>query len=144
MERVEQAVAFFKQGFNCSQSVLQAHCEQFDLDHKTAIKIAEGFGGGMGSMGEVCGAVAGAYMVLGLKQGRINADDREAKIRTAELVREFTRRFQERNSSYLCKDLLGVEIDTPVKQRAARESGLFTTICPKMVRDAAEILEEIL
>jgi len=83
-------------------------------------------------------------MVLGLEHGRTAAGDVQAKDKTRKLVREFARRFEARRDSCLCRDLLGTEIDTPEKQRAAREKGLFTTVCPKIVQDAAEILEEIL
>ena len=144
MDRVESAVSYFTQGFNCAQSVLQAYCEPLGLERDRAVKVAEGFGGGMGSQGEVCGAVTGAYMVLGLAHGRNGLEDRASKARTAELVREFSRRFQARHESTLCRDLLGMEIETPEGQKAAREKKLFTTVCPQMVKDAAEILEEIL
>jgi len=143
MKKVDQAVSYFKQGFLCSQAILATYGEPLGLDRNTALKIAEGFGGGMASMGETCGAVTGAFMVIGLKHGRTEAQDREARHRTHELVREFTSRFASRNASIVCRNLLGCDINTPEGTAMAREKGLFTTVCPKLVGDAAEILEEL-
>jgi C_GCAxxG_C_C family probable redox protein len=143
MSQVEQAVACFSSGFNCSQSILSTYGEALGLDRQTALKLAAGFGGGMGCLGGVCGAVTGAFMVLGLKSGPTGAD-KAAKNRMYELVREFSRRFTARNGSIVCKSLLNCDISTPEGLVAGKEKGLFATICPKMVRDAAEILEEML
>jgi C_GCAxxG_C_C family probable redox protein len=143
MNRAETALSLFAKGFNCSQVVLSAYVEQFGLDGATAMKIASGFGGGMGRMGETCGAVTGAFMVLGLKFGGATPD-REAKERIHAKVREFAQYFKARNSSLSCKNLLGCDISTPKGHEAAREKGLFKTVCPKAVRDAIEILEEML
>lgn len=143
MNKVDQAVSCFRQGFLCSQAILSTYGEPLGLDRNTAIKIAEGFGGGMAGMGETCGAVTGAFMVIGLKHGRTDAQDKEARAKTRELVREFTSRFASRNASIVCRDLLGCDINTPEGTAMAREKGLFTTVCPKMVGDAAEILEEL-
>lgn len=141
--KVEQAVERFKNGFNCSQAVLSSYGEQFGLDCEKAFKVATGFGGGM-RMSDVCGAVTGAFMVLGLKYGNTTAEDKEAKAKTYEMVIEFTNRFEARNGSVMCRDLLGCDISTPEGNKEAQDKGLFSTICPQMVRDSAEILEEML
>ena len=67
MSNAEKAVTTFTNGYSCSQAVVSAYAEQFGLDHDTALRIAGGFGGGMGRRGEVCGALTGAFMVIGLK-----------------------------------------------------------------------------
>ena len=144
MSNVEQAVSCFREGFACSQAILSTYGEEFGLDRNTALKIADGFAGGMAGMGRTCGAVVGSIMVIGLKHGRTKASDKQAKAKTVDLVREFVKRFESRNKSTVCKEMLGCEIDTPVKVGMARIKGLFSTVCPKVVRDAAEILEEIL
>ncbi len=144
MTEVDRALACFKQGFSCSQALLSTYCEQYGLDSTTALKLADGFGGGIAGLGGTCGAVTGAIMVIGLKYGRARADDREAKMKTVEVVREFMARFKARRGSTECADLLGCDIDTPEKYLAAREQGVFTTVCPEVVRDAADILEELL
>jgi C_GCAxxG_C_C family probable redox protein len=144
MSMAEAAVARFQEGCSCSQAILSTYGEQFGLDWETALKVAAGFGGGMGRMGGTCGAVTGALMVLGLKYGGTNAGDSEAKETTYERVREFAARFTARHGSVACKDLLGCDISSPEGLAAARERGLFSTICPKFVRDAAELLEAML
>jgi C_GCAxxG_C_C family probable redox protein len=144
MSRVEEAVTYFKEGFVCSQAVLSAYSMQLGLDRDTALKIADGFGGGMARRGETCGAVTGAFMVIGLKHGRAAVEDAQAHETTYGLVNEFVRRFKLRNGSIVCRELLGCDISTPEGLRSARQQNLFTTVCPKYVRDAAEIIEEIL
>lgn len=141
--RIRQAVDRFNDGLNCSQAVLSSYSEQFGLDCEKALKIAAGFGGGM-RMGRTCGAVTGAFMVLGLKYGNTSAEDKRAKAKTNDMVVEFTNRFKARNGSVMCRDLLGCDISTPQGSKEAQDRGLFTSVCPEMVQDAAEILEEIL
>ncbi len=140
----EEAVNCFKEGFCCSQAALSVYIEEFGLCRETALKIARGFGGGMGRMGRTCGAVAGAFMVIGLKYGNADASDKEAGEKTYGLVRELAQRFENRNGSSICRDLLGCDISKPEGLRNAKENGLFTSVCPRMVRDAVEILEEMM
>ncbi len=143
MNRIETAASRFADGFNCSQAVLSAYAGEFGLDDDTALKIASGFGGGMGRMADTCGAVTGAFMVLGLKYGQASSD-REAKEGIYARIREFADRFQARNGSLVCRDLLGCDISTPEGLQHAKDEKLLTTICPKFVRDASEILGEML
>lgn len=144
MSRVEEAVACFKEGFICSQAVLAAYSVQFGLDRDTALKVADGFGGGMGRMAVTCGAVTGAFMVIGLKHGRTTVEDSQAHEKTYSLVNEFVSRFKSRNGSVVCRELLGCDISTPEGLQSARQQNLFAKICPGYVRDAAEIIEGIL
>ena len=95
-------------------------------------------------MGETCGAVTGAFMVLGLKHGRAKIEDEEAGTRTYGLVNEFVKRFRSRNPSIICKDLLGIDLSTPEGLKQANEKDVHANVCPKFVQDAAEILEEFL
>lgn len=144
MNKAEQAEAVFKEGFCCSQAVLSTHARMFNLDRDTALKIATSFCGGMGRMGDTCGAVTGAFMVIGLKHGKTEAEDDESKERTYGLVREFVKEFESRNGSIKCKDLLGIDIGTPEGLNLIREKNLFDTLCTKLVRDAVEIIEKII
>ena len=144
MKQSDEALSCFKKGFSCSQAVLSAFSAQFRLDHDKALKIAAGFGGGMGRMALTCGAVTGAFMVLGLKHGGTTAEDLPAKDKTRESVKEFSQKFQARNGSITCKDLLGCDVSTPEGNDYARKQGLTKTRCPKFVGDAAEILEQML
>ena len=139
----EQAVERFGKGFNCSQAVLGSYSKQFGLDCEKAFKVATGFGGGM-RMGSTCGAVSGAFMVLGLKYGNTTAEDKEGKENTYKKVEEYTKRFKARNDSVMCRELLGCDLTTPEGMKEAQDKGLFSSICPGMVREAVEILEEMM
>jgi C_GCAxxG_C_C family probable redox protein len=143
MDRIGTAVAAFSEGFSCSQAVFSAFSKELGIDGADALKIASAFGGGMASMGMTCGAVTGALMVIGTKYGRVRAEDTAAKEKTYELAREFMRRFGERHGSIVCRDLLDADISTPKGKQRASESGLFSTLCPRLVADAVTILEEI-
>jgi C_GCAxxG_C_C family probable redox protein len=140
VSRVERAVSLFEEGFSCSQAILSTFGPQLGLDRETALKVATAFGGGTGHMGETCGAVTGAFMVIGLKHGRIRAEDEETRDKAYELVAEFVDKFRSRNGSIVCRELLGCDINTPEGLALAREKN----VCPGFVRDAAEIIEEIL
>jgi C_GCAxxG_C_C family probable redox protein len=113
------------------------------LPAEQGIKLASGFAGGM-RLAQTCGAVTGAFMVLGLKYAGPNCDQRDGRERVYAAIREFAARFQQRNHTVVCKELLGCDISTPQGAQRATQEGLFRTICPKLVQDAAEILEEML
>jgi len=144
MNRVERAVSCFKDGFSCSQALLSTYGAQFGLNREIALKVSGAFGGGMSRMGETCGAVTGAFMVIGLKYGKTRVEDEWTKDETYRLVKEFVERFKSRNGSIICRELLGCDISTPEEMKLAEEKKLVTTLCPKFVQDAAEIIEQIL
>ena len=131
-------------GYSCSQAVFAAYAETLGLDQNQALKIASGLGGGMGRMALTCGAVTGAFLVIGLKHGSASVDDKEAKAKVYRLVREFTKAFIALNGAIGCRELLGYDISTPDGQQKAQAEQLFKTICPEAVKVAAEILEEML
>jgi len=139
--KAKDAVACFNEGFNCAQAVLSTYCKQFGLDREAALRIACGFGGGMGRLQETCGAVSGAYLVIGLKYGQCIKDDGAAKEKTYALVQEFARRFEAGNKTTNCHALLGVDLIDGDRQLASER---VKRICPQMVQDAAEILESLL
>lgn len=140
--KVNEAVDCFNKGFNCSQAILSTYCEQFGLDKTTALKLSCGLGGGMGRLGETCGAVSAAYLLIGLKYGKYEADDNKAKDKTYELVRDFQKRFSAQNNSTICRELLG--LDLMINNDRQKEIERVNEICPVMVKNAAEILESIL
>ncbi|MBN2379973.1 C_GCAxxG_C_C family protein [candidate division WOR-3 bacterium] len=144
MKNADEARKIFEADFNCAQAVLATYAPGLGLDKEQALKIASGFGGGMGRMGEVCGAVAGAFMAIGLKYGMSNVDEKSAKEKTYDLVKEFSARFTELHGSIICRDLIGCDISTPEGRDKAQDQGVFDDLCPKLVYDAAQILEKIL
>lgn len=124
--------------------MLSSYGEEFGLDRELALKVAGAFGGGIARMGAQCGAVTGALMVLGLKYGKAKAGDEGARERTYELAREFVTRFESRHGSIVCRELLGYDLSNPEERAAAKEKGLFDTLCLQLVRDAAEMVGEML
>ena len=140
MSKAEDAVLMFKEGFSCSQAILSTYGQELGIDKATALKISAPFGGGMARMGETCGAVTGAFMVIGLKY----AKDKESKEKLYGLVNKFAEKFKSKNGSILCKELLGCNIGTPEGMKVVKEEGFIDTLCPKLVKDVAEILEDIL
>ena len=143
MTKAERALATFDEGFSCSQAVFTAFCEDHGLDRNLGLKISQAFGGGMAHLGEACGAVTGAFMVIGLKHGRLKADDLAAKEKTYDLMRTFARRFKELHCSLTCRCLLGCDIGTEEGMKTAQEKNLFQTLCRNYVKDAAEIVESL-
>jgi C_GCAxxG_C_C family probable redox protein len=141
--KVEQTVACFKEGYNCTQAVLSTYGPQFGMDRENAVKIGGAFGSGMG-MGETCGAVTGALMVIGLKHAKLKGGSLFSKDKTRDIAREFTARFKARNGTTACRELLGCDLSTPEGIKTAKKEKHFKKHCPKFVQDAAEILEEIL
>lgn len=140
MKRSQLAIENFKT-LNCAQSVLLSYASELNLDEMTALKISAGFGGGM-AMAETCGAVTGAYMVLGLKAQSEGKTIQEIKDETKVAVKKFNEMFLAKHGSLKCKKLLGVNISTPEGSAEANEKNLFNTICPELVGSAAEILEK--
>lgn len=144
MSKADNALDTLKNGFSCSQAVLSAFMGQFDIDRDTALRMSSAFGGGIGGQGEVCGAVTGAFMVMGLKYGSVGQHNDEERERIGKKAGMFMGRFKSRNGSILCRDLLGADIATPEGLETAITKGLFDNICPGIIRSSVEILEEIL
>ncbi|WP_294384763.1 C-GCAxxG-C-C family protein [uncultured Ruminococcus sp.] len=146
MSKGDIAKQNFLNGYNCSQAVLLAFCEDFGLEKETALKISEPFGGGMGRMREVCGTVTGMFMVLGLAMGNSDAKDGSTKKNVYKSVQELAEKFKQDNGSIICRELLGI-------QKANKESYVPSERtneyykkrpCPELCKYAADILEEYL
>ena len=143
-KRKEQvATAYFEEGFNCSQAVFTTFATEFGLSEETALKIATQFGGGA-RKGEMCGAVSGALMVLGLKYGHFHRNAPEEKGNAYKIAEEFMNRFIEKNGTVVCRELLGYDVSKPEDAEKIREKNLFKSVCPEMIRCATRIVEEML
>ena len=142
MNKADLAASRFAQGHNCAQAVLSVFAEESGIEETTALKLATGFGGGMGRQAETCGAVTGAMMALGLLHGP-EQPDRETREEVYAMVRDFTARFKERNGTLICRELMTCDISTPDGLQQAVKENMHSTVCPKFVRDAVEILEEM-
>jgi C_GCAxxG_C_C family probable redox protein len=129
---------------NCAQTILTTYCEIFGLDRNLALQLAQGFGRGMGRGENNCGAVSGAYMVIGLAN-KISADNpRQNLEKIYEMTQVFNRKFVEIHFSLICNELVGYDLSTPEGLAEARSKSVFTTLCPVFVRDSAKILESLL
>ena len=144
MSKPDCALSFFRRGFSCSQAVAAAFAADYGLDKETALRLSQGFGGGIARRADWCGALTGAILVIGLKHGRVRPEDAAARDKTYALVRDLIARFTARHGQVKCRDLLGWDLGTAEGQKKVDELRLHQTRCEDFVRDAARILEEIL
>ena len=143
MNRIESSVDMFLNGCACSQAILVVYGQRYGLDPKLAMKLSAGFAGGM-CMAETCGAVTAAFMVLGSCACSDDCNTSKGREKVSSLIKEFAARFEKKNNSLCCRNILGCDISTPDGLKAAKNKNLFKTQCPELVRDAAEILEDML
>ena len=143
MEKKENAVERFLQGYRCSQTVLEAYAERFDLPPETARKISIGLAGGSG-VGGVCGAVGGAWLVIGLRYGFSHPGDPERMAGVIEKNMEFARRFKELHGALRCPELTGLEIFTEEGYAKFSENNMKEKLCANFVRDTVKILGEMM
>lgn len=137
------AEAYFKEGYNCSQAVALAFSDEIGLDRETLLKITSSFGGGMGRLREVCGAVSGMFIIAGLLQGYTSPNDIPKKSEHYALIQKLAKLFKEKNGSYVCRELIsGASISNQSYERSAEYYNKRP--CVSLVGDAAEILSEIL
>jgi C_GCAxxG_C_C family probable redox protein len=144
MKNDERAVRCFRNGYNCAQSVLSVFAPRLGLDRALGLSISRPFGGGTARMQETCGAVNGALMVMGLEWGKAAGDEARLKEDMYKVARQFVMRFVSLHGSVKCRDLLGWDISTDEGLLAAKERDLFGTRCEAFVRDAVNMLEEML
>lgn len=139
----ELARNMFLEGYNCTQSVVGAFCDDMDIDRETAIRMASSLGGGMGRLREVCGTVSGMFLVLGYFYGYSTPRDYEGKKALYARVQELARRFRVENGSIVCRELLGLagKDCSPVPELRTAEY-YKKRPCPELAACAAKILEE--
>lgn len=143
-ERIKKAAETFGAGFNCSQSVFSVFAEGGGVDENTALRIGGAFGGGCARQGEICGAVSGGLMALGLFMGRDRAGDEEVKRYLYDRSGDFMSQFKTRHGTLICRELLEYDLSTPEGAEKAEELNLFETRCPGFVETAVQLVEEIL
>lgn len=157
----EKAKELFLEGYNCSQAVFVAYAERYGLDKELALKVSASFGGGMGRMREICGAVSGMFMVAGMETGQTKPRDPVAKQANYEMVQRLAKRYKEEYGSIVCRELLGL-VPMPGREKADTDAGLkaaeFTDTkpeerteeyykkrpCLEQIQKACDILDEIL
>ena len=143
-EKGKKAQNTFENGFNCCQAVLVTFAPELGLDSTSALRLASSFGGGVGGRGELCGAVTGAFLVLGLKYGRVSPEDSDSKAKNYNTMNEFEQKFLEKFGSTNCSELIGCDMSCMETVQKMREQGVLASKCPNFVREAADIVNDIL
>lgn len=143
MSKQDIAISKFDRGNNCAQSVLTAFTKQLNIDDESALKLSSGFGAGMGRTQGTCGALTGAYMVLGLKYGKPFPDD-IANEKLAGMIQKLTHEFESEHGFTNCRDLLKVDLTKLEGQTAFTKNKLHTSVCSHCVNSAVALLEEVM
>ena len=143
-ERIEKAVELFKEGFNCSQSVVAAFADKYGFTREQALRMSASFGGGIGRMRETCGAACGLFMLAGLETGSTEGADSKGKAANYALVQELAEEFKQRNGALKCADLLGLSNNEPIVSIPEQRTNQYYAKrpCVKMVEEAARIWVE--
>ncbi len=143
MDKKQIAIELFDKQFNCAQSAFAALAQEVGADRETALKTAACFGGGM-RCGEVCGAVTGALMALGVRFGWTAENDAEDKAAANRRAAAFIEKFREKQGTLLCRELLGYNFAVPEDAAKIKELDLHNKVCKKAIIDAVELAEEII
>ena len=138
-ERSEKAVELFKDGFNCSQAVAGAFAKDIGLDEKTAMKVAAGFGGGVGRTGEICGALSGVSIVAGMLYGAVDGRDAESKAHTYEEIQRVLKAFKEKYGFVTCR-----ELKNPPASDGENTESYKRRPCVQIVEDAVLMAEKVM
>ncbi|MDD3403103.1 MAG: C-GCAxxG-C-C family protein [Hespellia sp.] len=142
-ERAQKAMAYFLEGYNCSQAVVLAFEDLYDIDRSVMLKLSSSFGGGMGRLREVCGSISGMFMVAGLLYGYNQPKAAEAKAKHYAVIQELAEQFREQNGSIVCRELLGLKTkgaDAPTPE--ARTAEYYKKRpCKELVGMSAAIME---
>lgn len=141
----DKAMELFLEGYNCSQAVLGAFCEDLGLDSETALKLSSSFGAGMGKLREVCGAVSAMFMIAGLADGYSNPDATKEKAEHYKKIQELAEEFKKKNGTIICRELLqNIKTRGGFVPEARTEEYYKARPCARFVGDAAEIIEKYL
>ncbi len=135
---------FMEKGFNCAQSVFLAFSPDSGLDDETALKLTSPFGGGIARLQNLCGAVMGGIMVIGLNRGQYRLNGTDKREETYKLTREFIERFVEMNGSMICKDMVECDINTEEGKKFLKDNDVREKVCLKCVKSSVKIIESML
>lgn len=141
-ERAQRAEAYFKDGYNCSQSVVLAFADLMDVDREVLLRMSSPFGGGMGRLREVCGSVSGMFQVLGYFRGCDSSRERQQKIDLYAEVQELAKQFEEINGSIICRELLSGVRHTDGKVPEERTEAYYKKRpCGQLVAISTQLVE---
>jgi len=143
-QQVEKAIQSFNEGYNCAQSVLSVFADELEIDMNFAMSISSGFGAGMGRLQETCGAVTGAFMVIGLYNRKKYANNIDLKEASSIMIQEFTQNFKSANRTISCKSLLNCDLNTPEGQEYFDINNLIENVCEKCIADSIRIINKLI
>lgn len=132
----------FKQGYNCAQSVFLTYAENFGFDTETALKLSSSFGGGMGRMREVCGAVSAMFMIAGLKNGYTENNNDEIKAEHYTRIQKLANEFRKTHGTIICRELLGVDADDNPIPSKRTEQYYSERPCEEFIADICKIIDK--
>lgn len=140
-EYSKRARDLFRNGYNCAQSVFCSFCEETGMDFDTALKLSSSFGGGMGRLREVCGAVSAMFMIEGLKFGYIEPNNDDIKGAHYARIQKLADEFKKKHHTIICRELLGLPdgADSPVPSKRTQEY-YANRPCEQFIAAAAEII----
>ena len=141
----ENGRKLFKEGYNCAQAVFCTFADDLGIDFETALKLASSFGGGMGRLREVCGAVSAMFVAAGLKYGYTSPDNDKIKAEHYKRIQELAEKFKEKHNTIICRELLGLKCktDSPIPEKRTDEY-YKNRPCEQIIADACEIMADYL
>lgn len=139
----EKAANNFREGYNCAQSVLLAFANKVGLKEDEALKLASSFGGGMGRLREVCGAVSAMFMIAGILKGYTEPNNDIVKANHYKLIQDLAAEFKLKHGTIICRELLGLDGTEFSPIPSARTDEYYKERpCEEFIKCAAEIVEE--
>lgn len=139
-DTISLALSYFDEGYACSQAVVLAFSEQFNLNENVAKLISSNFGGGMGRLRQKCGAVTGGFMILGLAYGNSDPKDMDTKLASYKKVRELNHRFEDIHGTSICAELLKKH----ASEADVTERKHHKIICRRVVSDVVDLLYDLI
>ncbi|MCX6302863.1 MAG: C-GCAxxG-C-C family protein [Bacteroidia bacterium] len=139
----EKAIESFRAGLNCAQATVTAYSDDLNFDNELAARISCGFGGGMGRLQDTCGAVTGAFMVLGIYYCSKFTDNKDRKEATYSAIQKFADRFNSIHSTLNCKSLMNCSLNTEEGKKYIKDNNLHEKVCEKCIADAIMIVDEL-
>lgn len=140
----QTAREYFTSGYNCAQSVFLTYAEKYGFDKATALKLSSSFGGGMGRMREVCGAISAMFMIAGLENGYTENNNDEIKAEHYTRIQNLANEFKKRNGTIICRELLGVDADdNPIPSKRTAEY-YEKRPCEELIADTCKIIDKFI
>ncbi len=140
----EIAANNFNNGYNCAQSVFLTYAKDFGIDNSTALKLSSSFGGGMGRLREVCGAVSAMFMIAGLAKGYTENNNDTIKAKHYERIQKLAKKFKDKHGTIICRELLGENNGNDTSFIPSKRTTEYyqKRPCQQFIKDACDIIDE--